>query len=388
MSNVTFTANTYAGEKAGEILSLALLPKNGLAERGLVSVLPNVKHKKVLRKADIGVELVNPSATWASSSNDLVLNETVLEVVPYEVRNQLDYNALITSWEANQVAAGSLEDGGGTNDMTRFVEQRIAERVGQYNEALYMQGKAAVPEAIFTAPYLGLLGRAEASGDTKKLAANIGALAITGITTATNGVVTVASTATLEDGDFVTIIGANGNQTVNGVTINGQTFQITVLSATTFGLNAETVGVTPATSGSAQFINRTNVLGHMVQVYRNIPNQIRESVNIVVPRHVEQAYYLASANVATGSGAYYVGSRELDFLGEKLIAMNYMRNNAIAAWSPDNVFLGVDLLSDEAEIRITDQRMLTNEDVIRYKMRMKSDIQAAFYGEFVYHRPA
>lgn len=69
-------------------------------------------------------------------------------------------------------------------------------------------------------------------------------LVITGISQAAAAVVTVASTATLTDGDVVTISGVVGM-----VEINGFSGPVTVLNGTTFSLPVASTGFTPYASG-------------------------------------------------------------------------------------------------------------------------------------------
>jgi len=387
LADINLVSNTYAGDKLAGIISDALLPKNGLAERGLVTVLDNVKKKRVVRKLDIDVELADPSADFSGATGDLGMDETVLDLVKYEFHKDLDLNALYTTWEAAELRAGSLNDGEPPADFMEWIENAIATKLGIANSKLYTLGKAGTSEATFTASYAGILANIEAASASNLLSANYGEQTISGITTADPGVVTVGSTSDLNDGDFVTLVGTDGNQQYDGATIEGQSFQISVLSSTTFSLGVEITGATPATEGFAQFINEGNVITHMSNVYRQIPEAVRPMAKILVPQHVSWAYKLATAAPATGSGAYYVGDRTLDFLGNALEEMNHWTPNNIAVWDPANVFLGVDVLGEDSMLRILDMRDKTNEDKIRIKAAMKSDIKAGYYGEIVMLRP-
>lgn len=75
-------------------------------------------------------------------------------------------------------------------------------------------------------------------------------LAVTGVTSANPSVITVASTTGFEVDNFITFSGLNGNQTISGNPINGQTVQILSKTGTTLTVNAAVVGATAATSGS------------------------------------------------------------------------------------------------------------------------------------------
>lgn len=385
LSDITFSANTYAGEKLGEILSPALLPKDGMAERGLVTVVPNCKDKKVLRKADIPVSLDDPSATFSGASGDVDLDEAVLDLVKYEFHKELDLTSLYTTWESAQLQAGSLNDGNPPADFLEFIERRIAAKLGNANESLYAKGKAGTSEANFTASYSGILALAEASSDTiKKPTQHVDGSAIS---IADPGVVTVSSTSDLNDGDYVTIIGANAATLVGGSAISGQSFQITVLSGTTFSIGSETTGTATSSAFEVHFVNESNVISTLGTVKRYIPNAIRNEAKILVPYNVAHAFELAIAAGSTGL-APYMGAKELDYLGDMINVMPHWNVNELAVWDPANVFLGVDVMGEDQEMRILDMRERTNEDTIRIKCSMKSDIKAAYYGEIVYVRPS
>jgi hypothetical protein len=76
------------------------------------------------------------------------------------------------------------------------------------------------------------------------------AAAITGLTSANPGVITMASTAGYEIGDVITFEGLNGNQTIGGSPVNGQSATVLSKTGTTLTINAIVVGVTPATTGN------------------------------------------------------------------------------------------------------------------------------------------
>jgi len=393
--SVNLIANTYAGQKLAGILSRALLPTDeGIVADNLVTVVPNVKGPRKMRKADYSIELKNRSAAFVASGNDIDLDESVLNPVLMEMAEEFDLLALQTTWESDSLRAGTMQDGDATPEFMQWLENWIADNIALANMSLYTRGKAGTPAAVFTAAYDGIIARINGAAASTKIAANAGELALTGITSATPGVVTVASTATLSDGDIVTIVGADGNQTFGGTTINGQSFRILILNATTFSLlamdgsgNAAIAGATPATTGRVQFINRTNVISHLAKVYSFIPDQLYGKMRIVVPQHVAKAYWEASAAVATGSGTFYLDKKGLDFLGSALTPQKIWNPNTICVWDPANVFLGVDVLGEGSELTILPMKERTLDETIRVKAAMKSDIIAGFYGETMILRP-
>lgn len=360
--------------------------EDGLADAGLVTLVPDVKVPTKMRKADLSVQLHDPAALFTGVAGDIDLDEAVL--TPVEMAFDKDYilQELVQSWESSKLGKGTPADYDGTSEFNAWLADMVAKKLSIANEKLYARGKAATSEATFTAAYPGLVGRLEAASGTRKLACSTGALTVSAISIAADAVCTTASTATLRDGDWVTIIGANALTLVGGVPISGQSFQITVASATTFTLGATTTGTATSSNCTAQFINETNVVAHFTKVYNWIPEEVRESVNIIVPEHAKHAYYKAIAAVSLER--YTVGARELDFLGEKMVARKHWNRNTIAVFDPANVFLGVDLASEHNEFWMKNMQEITGDRVIRVRAAMKSDIVAANYNEIVYLRPA
>lgn len=391
----TFTNNTYAGEELAGYMAKSLLGGNGSVERGLLTVLDNVKKRKILRDVDDDIEFQNPSAKFVSqTSPDRNISENYIDPVGYEVMKEVSHKELINTWESQSIKPGSLNDYEGNVDLNNFLMERQLAKIQIMNERLFWLGKANAgyknSAVTFSAAYPGLLPRMEASSDVFKLKCNIGELTLSGITTATPGVVTVASTATLQTGDQVTLVGANGNQQFNGSTINGQTFTITVLSATTFSLGVQITGSTAATTGKVQFINQSNCLAVLSSIYSQILDELRDADDrkLMVGLNVMRAYSFAQAAVANGAGSYFIGKKEMDFLGEMLTPMNHWQGNTIVYARTSNLFLGVDLLSDMSNVESVNMRETTLDQLTRFKCSMKSDTNFKFGSEILYFRPS
>jgi hypothetical protein len=210
----------------------------------------------------------------------------------------------------------------------------------------------------------------------------------TAITMANPGVATVTSTAALKTGDRVTITANTGASLVGGVTIVGQTFTITVLSATTFSIGAAVTGAA-STGFTMSFFNAGNALDALTYLYNNLPQAVMDKTdfNIWIPRQLSQAYAYAQATVANGAGSYFIGKKELDFLGEKLTVVNTLPPNTIIAGAAGNIFLGFDDSGDEDYIRVTDMAQTTGDDKYRYKASMKTDINYVYGNEILFIAP-
>ena len=72
----------------------------------------------------------------------------------------------------------------------------------------------------------------------------------------------------------------------------------------------------------------------------------------------------------------------------KIESMPYWKPNSIAVWNPSNVFLAVDLLSDEVSADILWLGDVTGDKVYRFRNDMKSEIDYLYGEEILYVRPA
>jgi hypothetical protein len=238
MAAINFpNGNTYAGKLYAEYLTPAILAPAGLVNRGLVTAVETVKNKETLRGVSRTIDLQNPSAMFSAQSGNIDLSEKQLELVAYEVMDQIDAELLRTTWESEQQRPGSFEDYKLTPELYNFLLDKIyVPRMGIANEALYILGKAGVAgtgvaTASFTASYAGLLPQMVADSSVAKRALPASAaVAITAVASGAAGAatVTVSSADNIIPGDRVTLIGTDGNQTIGGATIAGQT--VTVLS--------------------------------------------------------------------------------------------------------------------------------------------------------------
>jgi hypothetical protein len=309
---------------------------------------------------------------------------------------QEQWDKLIQSWEVAQVKSGSLADYEGVVDLRDFLVERYIEKLAIANERLYYLGKTNTLEATFTAAYAGLLPTVAANGSTYKITlASVGAsMAASAI--AANGVVTVASTANLLTGDVVTINGVTGAIVDNLYgAISGQSYFIQVIDATTFKLvrnyneiNKRRAAAFTGTSTGAtvSFINASNVLNVLAAVYAQLDyaDRSQPDFNLQIPKHVGYAYAIAQANKATNVLNAFVLPKQMDYLGIPLQIMNHWQANTIMGARSSNLFLGVDLLSDDQTLKMVYLGDYTNDQVVKTRARMKSCVNAKFFNEILY----
>jgi len=395
MAQFTFSNNTYAGSELAGFMASTLLEADSV-ERGLWTVIPDVKARKVILDVDDSVVLQNPSGTFNDQGTTATQTESYLDPVVYEFMKQDQFDKLIQSWENSQIKAGSFNDYEGTVDLRDFLMERYKEKLAIANERLYYLGKGNTLEATFTASYPGLLSAVNANGSTYKislasLGASIAATAISAL-----GVVTVSSTANLTSGDVVTINGVTGSIVDNLYgAISGQSYFIVVNSATTFTLtknyneiNGRRVAAFTgtATAATINYINVSNVLNVLQAVYAQLDyaDRSQSDFNLQLPKHVAYAYAIAQANKATNVLNAFVLPKQMEYLGIQLQIMNHFNANTIMGARSSNLFLGVDLLSDEAELNMVYLKPYTNDNVVRTKARMKSCVNAKFFNEILY----
>jgi len=402
MAQVNLAANTYAGKRYAEYFTPALLPEKGIANRNLVTLIPGFKSKAVMTTTDISVELKNRSALFSGQAGALQRGEKVMSLVDYGAQIQIDYLPLFRSWEAEQLSPGSMNDYDPRQLQDFAVNSVITPKLGKLNEQLYILGKAGVSQygsATFSADYDGILGKFEAGSDVNKY--SIGGVAsatqVSGaIVTGVAGAATVAVTdgTAFKPGDQVTITAADGNQQIGGVTIVGQTVTVVSIAANVLTIAEAVTGATAATAGVVQFINAGNVIEVLTYIYGLIPEteRLKDTTRIFVSSQTEKFYRQANATVANGSGLYlrgdYFGQDGIPFLDMKIESMPFWKANSVAVWNPSNVFLAVDLLSDEVGANITWQGDTTNDMVYRFRNDMKSEIDYLYGAEVLWVRPA
>lgn len=410
MAAINLAQNTYAGILYAQYLTPAILAPKGLVDRGLVTGIESVKNKVTLRGVNRVIDFQTPSASFNAQGGNVDLNEKQLEMVPYEVMDEIDAELLRTTWESEQQGRGSFEDYKFNPELYNFLLERIyVPRMAIGNEQLYILGKAGVnagevATASFSANYAGLLPTMVADSGVRKTSLPDSAKeAITAIANGAAGAatITVGSTNDIIVGDEITVVGANGNQTSGGATINGQTFVVLAKNGGVLTVDKAIAGANAATEGSAFFINQTNVMEVLTFVYLSIPQKVKKQVSntgngktkIHCSSRIIDAYRVANGLVQGNGGrftldSYFAQDALIPFLDIDLVEMPYWSPNTLAVWNPGNVFLGYDLLSDEVFARVLYLGDVTGDDVYRIKNRMKSDIDYKYASEVFMYRPA
>ena len=139
MANPVTTGTSYNGEFAGKYISAALLSASTL-DKGLITIMPNVKHKSVIQKAAYG-DIVADASCDFTASGTLTLTERVIEPEEFQVNIQLCKKDLHDTWQAAEMGfsayselPASFED---------FVIAHTAEKVAAKLESTIWEGANA-----------------------------------------------------------------------------------------------------------------------------------------------------------------------------------------------------------------------------------------------------
>jgi len=395
----TFTNNTYAGEALAGFMASTLLEADSV-KRGLLTVINDVKSRKVILDVDDDVVLQDPSGLFVDQGTTALQNESYLDPVVYEFMKQEQWDKLVQSWEAQSLKPGAFMDYEGVVDLSDFMVQRYLTKIQIANERLYWLGKSATKEASFTAGFTGLLPSIAAASGVYKVGLGKPATSMAATAIDATGMVTVSDTSTLSDGDVVTITNVTGTSkdTTNGapgINVSGQSYFIQIVSATTFKLvrnyneiNTRLAATFSGTSTAAtiSYINVSNVLSVLSGVYAQLDpaDRSQDDFNLQIPLHVGYAYAQAQANKAINVLNAFTDPKQMDYLGMPLQLMNHWQANTILGARASNLFLGVDLLGDESQLSTVYMQPYTNDNVVRMKARMKAAVNFKFANEIFY----
>lgn len=396
-TTITFNPNTYTGELYSDIAMPAFLPANGNTA-DLFTIITGVKGRQILRTMDNVIpEFQDPSCLFNAQDGGITFGEKYLDPVKYEVMLEICWDVLRTTWEQGNLRPGSANDYVPPANIEDAFLDWVIEKVGIMNEQLYFFGKTGVTEGLvsFTAGYPGLFALLRADATVKKYTtASVAAgatLASTAITIGVNPTVTITgSTENLRVGDTVTFTGVTGGTVqVGGAPLNGQSFQIlSVPTATTFTIAATTTG-TSYTSATVNFINASNVIAFNTAIYNLIPKTIKNSpdLRVLMSTDLVNQYRLSQAQIATNQQGQYANVPGADFLGIRPIEMERFPAGTALIYRKGNVFLGIDADGDDTQIRTAFLADATLDEVVRYKMSMKSDVNYIFGNEIMLISP-
>ena len=122
---------TYAGEFSGKYIAAALLSADTL-DKGLITVMPNVKFKSVIQKASTDDIVKDASCDFEPNQGTLTLTEAILEPKEFQVNMDICRKTLHSSWEAEQMGYSAFDNL--APNFADFVLAHVAAKVADRTE--------------------------------------------------------------------------------------------------------------------------------------------------------------------------------------------------------------------------------------------------------------
>ncbi len=148
---------TYAGEFSGKYIAAALLSADTL-DKGLITVMPNVKFKSVIQKAATDDIVKDASCDFQTGQGTLTLTEAILQPEEFQVNLDICKKDLHDSWEAEQMGFSAFDSL--APNFADFVIGHVASKVADRTEKNIWGGSTA-----FTGQFDGFATLLEADGD-------------------------------------------------------------------------------------------------------------------------------------------------------------------------------------------------------------------------------
>ena len=131
---------TYAGEFSGKYIAAALLSADTL-DKGLITVMPNVKYKSVIQKAATDDIVKDATCDFQTDAGTLTLTEAILEPKEFQVNLDICKKTLHDSWEAEQMGFSAFDSL--APNFADFVLAHVASKVADRTEKNIWSGTSA-----------------------------------------------------------------------------------------------------------------------------------------------------------------------------------------------------------------------------------------------------
>jgi hypothetical protein len=131
---------SYSGEFSGKYVAAALLSADTL-DKGLITVMPNVKFKSVIQKASTDDIVKDATCDFQTDAGTLTLTEAILQPEEFQVNLDICKKTLHSSWEAEQMGYSAFDNL--APNFADFVLAHVAAKVADRTEKNIWSGSTA-----------------------------------------------------------------------------------------------------------------------------------------------------------------------------------------------------------------------------------------------------
>jgi hypothetical protein len=132
--------STYAGEFSGKYIAAALLSADTL-DKGLITIMPNVKFKSVIKKASTDDIVKDATCDFQTGQGTLTLTEKILQPEEFQVNLDICKKDLHSDWEAAQMGYSAFDNL--PSNFSDFVLAHVAAKVADRTEKNIWSGSTA-----------------------------------------------------------------------------------------------------------------------------------------------------------------------------------------------------------------------------------------------------
>jgi len=132
--------STYAGEFSGKYIAAALLSADTL-DKGLITIMPNVKFKSVIKKASTDDIVKDATCDFQTGQGTLTLTEKILQPEEFQVNLDICKKDLHDDWEAAQMGYSAFDNL--PANFSDFVLAHVAAKVADRTEKNIWSGSTA-----------------------------------------------------------------------------------------------------------------------------------------------------------------------------------------------------------------------------------------------------
>jgi hypothetical protein len=391
MATPTITTNTYAGKDLEGVIAQSVL-RGKTIENGLVTVHTDIDSRAVVKTMANTINVQDSVAAF-TSAGAFTLDEKYLDPKKFMEAVEYDYSTLNATWYASQQPRGRAGDFVPPASLEEAIIEQQAGIRSKFIDASIWRGSVAagllskITVSASSNIVSGLIPLMEAGSDVNKLDST--KVAMVDFTPAAASVIEVASTSNLQTGDVVTLSSCLGFTGTEFSALNGTSYSITVLNATTFSIPFNSSAFTSTfTSGNIAYINSSNALSVLTSVYNGLSESVEDDADFFIygNKGLGKAYSLAQASAANGAGSYYIGAKELDFLGQRMAILPFLPANTIVAANVSNLHFGTALDAEWNNVAILPQYEATGDRTVRYRCDYAFDVNYTNGSDIVLYR--